>query len=405
MRIDASQMQTVEQFAKQSTFKHLSQPERKAVQAVRRALHLGQDFVEIQHFDKEKLDQLISNLQKKEPKQPSSTTQRIRKGLENVFGGRVSSAKLKEEPVKYGRLKQLAKNIESQQYHQVDSMEAKRHADTFVGPVAEEQAQFFKKLSMDPAKARDAINARIENVEKQKAALKSSDPDLKDKSNFLESTVIKSLRKLRDCKADRFAFELKLQRQAWSNSAKNASNLPKQFLQESQKSLKSLAKEQTRLEKELGIPGAKKQIAHGKEIESKRNLNAKEDTKANARREYLREVDIRLADEMQQVWSRIRRTPKSKDIVANAIRDVDEKIGSLQAKEGAVDKGKLTSLRQFKKELEAVKDYDPFDRKAMADNLYQALSAKRDRAQDEIQQLRFQIARREGALEQLKTKK
>lgn len=119
----------------------------------------------------------------------------------------------------------------------------------------------------------------------------------------------------------------------------------------------------------------------------------------------MRQVDIRLADEMQQVWSRIRRSPKAVDIIDKALHDVEQKIGELRGKDSPVDKYKLAPLTKFKAELEAAKKYDLFDRKEITDHLYKVLGTGRDKAQDKIQNLRFRIGRRELAIEQLKTKK
>lgn len=145
-------------------------------------------------------------------------------------------------------------------------------------------------------------------------------------------------------------------------------------------------------------------------IADRREQIKREIAKAEEQRDYLIEVNVRLTNEMQQVWDRVRRTPKNKDIIANAIQEIDKSIQDVEkkiskGKVSSVDKGKQTSLKQFKAELESARTSELFNREEISDFMYKQLASIRNKAQDELQELEFKIAHNKSELGQLRAKK
>ncbi|MCE5317242.1 MAG: hypothetical protein LLG04_07755 [Parachlamydia sp.] len=407
MRIEADQMKSIEQLAlkaDQGSLKQLSQAERKALQLVMKALHQGQTSIEVAGFGERKLQALTSKLQIRVLKQPSSTVERMGKGFANMLGLRFSSAKLKKElgavSAKYARLQEIPKKIKDFQEAIIDFVEMLRFTEAFSRPVYAEQAKWIDGLLSAAADAKlPYIVARKKEIEGQIAELKvSKDPDKESKLYILEKEILSSLKKLEKYKGPNFGNEVSIQKGKWTNAAADLITRAKEAIEEDQKLLDSLIKEQSRLERELGLGGPKNRAALDKQIASHHNLIQK----AQEQIENLHQVDLHIADEIQQVWSRIRSSPKAVDIIDKALQDVEKKISELQGKKSPAEKNKLPFLRRFKVGLEGAKRSNLFDRKEIADYNYTVLETSRNKAKEKILDLSLGITRREFAIEQLK---
>lgn len=409
MRIETTDMRTIEQLALSadlSSFKQLNQGERRAVQAMMSALQKGESSVEIKGFSEKKIRAIQAKLQLRVQKSPSSTVERIGKGIGNVLRLRVSSGKMKQEfedrSAKYARLQDIPKRIKHLEDKIEELVAVIKWNSEFTSPVYAQQAKFCQELSDDFSQSKVMIAQRKGEIEQQIAVLRSSkDPDKMDKIKALEKEVLKSLQKMEKYNGSDWPKELKSQRIAWSNSADKSLSMPREAIEDNQKMLASLTKEQVKLEKELGLGKPKRMAAIDKQIEAHRNLVAK----AKVRISLLREVRITLGEEHYNVWSRIARGASYTHIIEENLAKVEAKILELKGKNEPIDKAKLKELNKFRADLEVARDIDPGNRKLLADNEMQRLGNERDKAQDKIGSLHSAIFRRELALEELNAKK